>query len=155
MIGFGDTHRVNDLCTCTCSCIARRCLAYRAQRGPLGVLSRRQDCISLALRARPTVYGRGVLSEFRAARTCASYWFDNGIPGSFKNCLVGLQPTVIASRASPPLLEQSSSIQRFKESWTRVARQELPGFVKPARLHSARTARALTGRYSEATCPNF
>ena len=32
---------------------------------------------------------------------------------------VGLQPTVIASRASPPLLEQSS----FKESWTRVARQ--------------------------------
>ena len=40
---------------------------------------------------------------------------------------VGLQPTVIAPRASPPLLEQSSStiqrIQRFKESWTRVARQ--------------------------------
>ena len=34
--------------------------------------------------------------------------------------LVGLQPTVIASCASPPLLEQSS---RFKESWTRVARQ--------------------------------
>ena len=32
------------------------------------VLSSQQDCISLAL--------RGVLSEFRAARTCASYWFD-------------------------------------------------------------------------------
>ena len=23
---------------------------------------------------------RGVLSEFRAARTCASYWFDNMVP---------------------------------------------------------------------------
>ena len=28
-------------------------------------------------------------------------------------------------------------------------------FVKPARLHSARTARALTGRYRRGDCPNF
>ena len=44
----------------------------------MAALSSQQDCISLALRA---PYGtlhseRGVLSEFRAARTCASYWFD-------------------------------------------------------------------------------
>ena len=61
-------------------------------------LSSQQDCISLALRGAralgPTgryihlrtlhtgryiltyVCERGVLSEFRAARTCASYWFD-------------------------------------------------------------------------------
>ena len=36
---------------------------------------------------------------------------------------ISLQHTVIASRASPPLLEQSSSTIRFEESWTRVARQ--------------------------------
>ena len=28
---------------------------------------------------REASYTRGVLSEFRAARTCASYWFDNGL----------------------------------------------------------------------------
>ena len=49
-------------------------------------LSSQQACISLALRApygRACVseascpnFERGVLSEFRAARTCASYWFD-------------------------------------------------------------------------------
>ena len=38
--------------------------------------------------------------------------------------LVGLQPTVIASRAPHLLLEQSV---RFKESWTRIARQGIPG----------------------------
>ena len=43
------------------------------------------------------------------------------------NVLVGLQPTVIASRASPrPGGPRSSSKahRRFKESWTRVARQQ-------------------------------
>ena len=52
-----------------------------------------------------------------------SCWLDKirGDLGPVRMVFVGLQPTVIASRASPPLLEQSSS--RFKESWTRVARQ--------------------------------
>ena len=60
--------------------------------------------------------------------------------------LVGLQPTVIASRAPHLLLEQSV-MTRFKESWTCIARQccferSRSRVVKPARLHSARTARA-------------
>ena len=38
--------------------------------------------------------------------------------------LVGLQPTVIASRAPHLLLEQS--VMRFKESWTCIARQFNP-----------------------------
>ena len=42
--------------------------------------------------------------------------------------LVGLQPTVIASRAPHLLLEQSV-MTRFKESWTCVARQE-PGKIE-------------------------
>ena len=42
-------------------------------------LSSQQDCISLALRAplRDATYERGDLSEFLAARTCASCWLDN------------------------------------------------------------------------------
>ena len=54
-----------------------------------------------------------------------------------------LQPTVIASRAPHLLLEQSVMTLRFRESWTCIARQATARFVKPARLHFARTARAL------------
>ena len=59
-------------------------------------LSSQQDCISLALRAPyGTLHTRGVLSEFRAARTCASYCFDNGprctLPGCAALLYVPLQ----------------------------------------------------------------
>ena len=50
--------------------------------------------------------------------------------------IVGLQPTVIASRAPHLLLEQSV---RFKKSWTCIARQQVYlcfAFVKPTYLHN-------------------
>ena len=82
--------------------------------------------------------------EFRAAprahrhMICASYWLDLTddirLPFWEKSvsfepradrvspCIVGLQPTVIASRAPHLLLEQSVMIE---ESWTCIARQHL------------------------------
>ena len=53
-------------------------------------LSSQQACISLALRAPyGTLHRRGVLSEFRAARTCASYWFDKAmVRASHDSCFL-------------------------------------------------------------------
>ena len=47
--------------------------------------------------------------------------------------LVGLQPTVIASRASPPLLEQSSSIRRIVDA----RRPSIPCAHGPSRAASS------------------
>ena len=65
--------------------------------------------------------------------------------------LVGLQPTVIASRASPPLLEQSS---RFKESWTRVARQRLVVGLQPTVIASRASPPLLEQRIVDARRPS-
>ena len=40
-------------------------------------------------------YIRGVLSEFRAARTCASYWFDN-LHGYLRLCCEATKPGRVA-----------------------------------------------------------
>ena len=70
-------------------------------------------------------YARGA-SALRRGRGPNNVIWQSGSP------LVGLQPTVIASRAPHPLLEQSV---RFKESWTCVARQQPSGAaVRQARL---------------------
>ena len=64
----------------TARALARRCLACRAQRGPLGVLPKAKRPRGRNVRqARPygTLHERGDLSEFLAARTCASCWLDN------------------------------------------------------------------------------
>ena len=47
-----------------------------AREGPWSGQSSQQDCISLALRAPLRPGTRGDLSEFLAARTCASCWLD-------------------------------------------------------------------------------
>ena len=79
----------------TTSWITRvRVLGSKWDRILLGVrvrvrLSSQQDCISLALRAPlrdaplRDVCERGDLSEFLAARTCASCWLDKGLEGSY------------------------------------------------------------------------
>ena len=93
----------------------------------------------------------------RSGGTCASKQAARRVAGLRVVCL---QPTVIASRASPPLLEQSSSTIRRIVDARRPSRLRV---VKPlARLHFARmTARALRDAtyseacVSEASCPNF
>ena len=84
-------------------------------------------------------------------------------PQASSSSIVGLQPTVIASRAPHLLLEQSVNVmtiqkikKRFKESrWTCVARQLKQGSAKNRgrallSLHNpvARAVHALAGHYS-------
>ena len=59
------------------------------------------------------------LSSLRLSRLSFGFTCKQVEPGGTRQ-VVGLQPTVIASRAPHLLLEQSV---RFKESWTCIARQ--------------------------------
>ena len=48
-----------------------------------------------------------VLSEFQAARTCASYWFDN-LPGYAQALLLSIEGKRIKEPRSPVMLDERS-----------------------------------------------
>ena len=76
--GFGQHHRSTKIFKRLAGVLtSAKCPEGRAARDKPGCQASKTAFRSHCARPTGRVCERGVLSEFRAARTCASYWFDN------------------------------------------------------------------------------